>query len=125
MFKHGPLSDRSLNNDFHTTSEGGKDITPTRSPEYLAGVVTQLWCLARETEWVEFKHNNDSPQDIGEYISALANGAALNDKQYAYVLWGIHDQTHAIVGHHFLTVHCQGRQRAAGELVAQEVEPTS
>ena len=60
--------------------------------------MTQLWCLARETEWVEFKHNNDSPQDIGEYISALANGAALNDKQYAYVLWGIHDQTHAIVG---------------------------
>ena len=30
-----------------------------------------------EQPWIEFKHNNSDPQDIGEYISALSNTAAL------------------------------------------------
>ena len=65
-------------------------MIPHRDAEYLAGLVGTLRQLPRETEWVEFKVNQATePQTIGEYISALANGAALNGKESAYLLWGI------------------------------------
>ena len=64
-------------------------------------MVNELRRLPSETEWVEFKVNNDNPQDIGEYISALSNGAALIGKPFAYQVWGIEDSTHDIVGTNF------------------------
>ncbi len=73
-------------------------MSPNHSTEYLAGLVRELCKLPRETEWVEFKHNNAEPQEIGEYISALANAAALHGKTRAYLLWGIEDDTHALLG---------------------------
>ena len=69
--------------------------------EYLTSLVRELRQLPHETEWVEFKTNYNNPQDIGEYISALSNGAALNDKSTAYLVWGIEDGTHTIVGTNF------------------------
>lgn len=51
-----------------------------------------------ETEWLEFKENYASPQDIGEYISALSNAAALWGRPYAYLIFGIKDETHEVVG---------------------------
>lgn len=65
---------------------------------YLAGLVRELVKLPREVEWVEFKQNNDDPQQLGEYISALANAAALAGKTKAYLLWGVRDDDHDIVG---------------------------
>ena len=56
-------------------------MVPHHNAQYLAGLVSELRQLPRETEWVEFKVNRADPQDIGEYISALANGAALNGKE--------------------------------------------
>jgi ATP-dependent DNA helicase RecG len=52
-------------------------VTNDRSADYLTSLVRELCALPRETEWVEFKVNNAEPQAIGEYISALANSAAL------------------------------------------------
>ncbi len=72
-----------------------------RSSEYFAGLVRELCNLSRETEWVEFKVNNADPQEIGEYLSALANAAALNGKAFAYLVWGVEDQTHHIIGTNF------------------------
>lgn len=57
--------------------------------------------MPRETEWVEFKREATSPEQIGEYISALANSAALSGKTCAYVIWGIDDASHDIVGTKF------------------------
>jgi predicted HTH transcriptional regulator len=76
-------------------------MTADRNPDYLAGLVRELCKLPRETEWVEFKVNNADPQEIGEYLSALANAAALNGKAFGYLLWGVEDQTHRIVGTEF------------------------
>ena len=73
-------------------------MTPPRDPEYLVGLVRELCKLPNETEWVEFKVNQSDPQRIGKLISALANGAALNGKPNAYIVWGIEDETHAVVG---------------------------
>lgn len=78
-------------------------MIPHRDAEYLAGLVSNLRQLPRETEWVEFKVDQATePQQIGEYISALANGAALNGKPLAYLLWGIADGSHAVVGTKFM-----------------------
>lgn len=43
----------------------------------IEGLVLQLRTLGAETETVEFKLNEASTPAIGEYISALANMAAL------------------------------------------------
>jgi ATP-dependent DNA helicase RecG len=66
--------------------------------DYLTGLVQELCKLPKEAEWVEFKHNNAEPKEIGTYLSALSNSAALNNKPFAYLLWGIEDESHTIVG---------------------------
>lgn len=67
-------------------------------PSELHTGLDGLFGLPAETEWVEFKHNNDNPQEIGEYISAISNGAALHGKRFGYIVWGVEDGTHAVVG---------------------------
>lgn len=76
-------------------------MTTSRSTEYLVGLVRELCKLPRETEWLELKENNAEPRLIGEYLSALANAAALEGKANAYLLWGLRDSDHAIVGTRF------------------------
>lgn len=80
---------------------GHGDMIPNRDSAYLDGLVRNLCTLPYETEWVEFKVNRDLPRDIGEYVSALSNGGALNGKDRAYMLWGIEDGTHVVVGTEF------------------------
>jgi predicted HTH transcriptional regulator len=64
----------------------------------LFNLVRELAELPKETEWVEFKENDPNPEEIGEYISALANAAALHGKPFGYLVWGIHDKTQELVG---------------------------
>jgi ATP-dependent DNA helicase RecG len=68
--------------------------------EQLRALLKELCHLPNETEWVEFKHNVDVVK-IGEYISALANSAALLGKQSAYLAYGIDDKTHQVIGTNF------------------------
>lgn len=76
-------------------------MSTDRSTEYLISLVHELRRLPVETEWVEFKHSNDNPEEIGEYISALANSAALYGKSSAYLVWGIDDSSHDVIGTSF------------------------
>lgn len=66
--------------------------------ENLDLLVLELCKLPKETSWVEFKHNNEDPKMIGQDISALANSAVLSDRSHAYMIWGVEDGTHQIVG---------------------------
>lgn len=52
----------------------------------------------RETEWLEFKHNFHSKEEIGERISALANSAYLANMPFGYIVFGIDDENHNILG---------------------------
>lgn len=61
-------------------------------------LIQDLSAHPNETEWLEFKHNNFSPQQIGENISALSNSAALLGNPIAYIVWGVEDKSHNIVG---------------------------
>ncbi len=69
-----------------------------RDTEYIVSLIKELIKQPKETEWLEFKHNNKEPHLIGEYISALSNSAALNRKINAYMIWGVDDNTHKIIG---------------------------
>jgi ATP-dependent DNA helicase RecG len=79
--------------------------------EFLVGLVTELRKLPQETGWVEFKESYAGPDDIGEYISALSNTAALQGKANAYVVWGIADVTHEVTG----TAFVPSRAKKGGE----------
>jgi predicted HTH transcriptional regulator len=73
-------------------------MTTDRTLEYLTSLVNELRKLPKETEWVEFKVNDTEPQETGEYLSALSNAAALCGKAFAYLVWGVADGTHDLVG---------------------------
>lgn len=69
-----------------------------RDEDYLIELVEYLRKFPKETDWLEFKTNYYNPEDIGQYISALSNAAALNGRQYGYLIFGIDDNSHEIVG---------------------------
>ena len=64
----------------------------------LEKLAVELTELPNETEWVEFKVDNINPLQIGRAISALSNGAALHEKEWAYIVFGVEDATHKIAG---------------------------
>lgn len=64
-------------------------------------LVDRLRAEPRETEWLEFKANRYEPQALGEYLSALANSACLAGKPRGYLVFGIEDGSHAVVGTSF------------------------
>lgn len=55
----------------------------------------------KECEWLEFKVNNGNPDEIGEYLSALSNGACYNKKAYGFLVFGIENGTQRLVGTEF------------------------
>ncbi len=61
-------------------------------------LVQELCKLPKEVGWIEFKHSNCEPNMVGEDISALANSATLTDRDHAYMIWGVDDTTHEIIG---------------------------
>ncbi len=64
----------------------------------LKNLIDELRCLPSETEWVEFKENRCEQNEIGEYISALSNSACLHAKPKAYLVFGLSDRNHKVVG---------------------------
>ena len=66
--------------------------------DMINAIIEEARTHTYELPWVEFKHNNYSPQEIGEYVSALSNTAALFNQEHAFMIWGIDDTTHDIIG---------------------------
>lgn len=64
----------------------------------LAALLDRLRREPHETEWLEFKENLYEPQLLGEYLSALANAACLAGKQRGYLIFGVRDESHQVVG---------------------------
>jgi ATP-dependent DNA helicase RecG len=52
----------------------------------------------RENEWLEFKQNKFSPEDLGQYISGLSNSAILAEQEYAYLVYGVEENTRTVTG---------------------------
>lgn len=71
------------------------------SRDQLLHLVPELTALPAETEWLEFKVDNTDPTMIAERISALSNSARIVGRDFGYLIWGVEDGTHRIVGTNF------------------------
>ncbi len=77
----------------------------------LTALVDELRNLGSEQEWIEFKKDNFQPDVIGQAISALSNAAALHGKDKAYLVYGIKDDTHEVIG----TIFDLAKERVGAE----------
>ena len=64
----------------------------------LNKLINECLSYEDELEWVEYKENMFVIDDIGQYISALSNSAAILGKPNAYMIWGIENKNHNITG---------------------------
>lgn len=64
----------------------------------LLSTLESLLQLPHEKATVEFKSNLDDPAQIGQYLSALANSAALQGHDRAWLVWGVDDAPHVVKG---------------------------
>ena len=66
--------------------------------EELQQLLKALINHPNESEWLEFKLNYHSDHEIGERISALSNSACIHQQAYAYLVFGVEDKTHSVLG---------------------------
>lgn len=66
-------------------------------------LLNDLCSQPREQQWLEFKLNKGSitNEQIGEYISAMSNGATIANKPFGYLVWGVEDETLIVKGTNF------------------------
>lgn len=86
-------------------------------------LISDLVALPAETECVEFKVNNFSPVEIGKRISALSNAANLYDEKMAYLVFGIEDETHNIVGTEYSPSIVKENGQVVKFWLAQRLDP--
>jgi ATP-dependent DNA helicase RecG len=69
----------------------------------LKNILDSIRRVQGESEVVEFKEakNGYDFKDLGQYFSALSNEANLNGKTYAWLVFGVEDKNHLIVGSNF------------------------
>ena len=86
-------------------------------------ILEELISHKTENEWIEFKVDNYEPQLIGEYISALSNAAALHGKESGYLVYGVKDITHEIVGTEFKPYEAKVGSQELENWIATQLEP--
>ncbi len=91
--------------------------------QQLIELVNELVKQSTESEWVEFKLNFHSEQEIGERISALANGAAIHNQEFGYLVFGIEDKTHIIKGTTFKPKQHKKGNEELEHWLAQRLDP--
>lgn len=84
-----PIS-TDLRNRCVTRSVNLSNIEPENERKTINQLQTLFSELIKlpECQWLEFKHNNEDPEMIGEDISALANSAAL-EGDHRRILFGV------------------------------------
>jgi predicted HTH transcriptional regulator len=94
-------------------------------PEDLHSLLEELVAYPAETEWIEFKLGAGSitNDQIGEYISAMSNGATIKNKPFGYLAWGVKDDTHKIKGTNFSFYNCKTRKSGFGALGKKSTPP--
>lgn len=81
--------------------------------EELHQLLEELIAHPTETQWIEFKMGAGSitNEQIGEYISAMSNGATISNQPFGYLVWGVEDGTHEVRGTNF----CFGTARQGNQ----------
>ncbi|MFC3417173.1 ATP-binding protein [Algoriphagus hitonicola] len=79
--------------------------------DQLKSLLNDLVKQPNESEWVEFKLNFHSAEEIGERLSALSNGACIHNQPFGYLIFGVEDKTHIIKGTTFKAKsHTKGKE---------------
>ena len=77
-------------------------------------LIDELVLKGKELDWLEFKKGDATDnQRLGRYISGLSNAANLANQAFAYLIFGIQDETLEIVGTNF---NYQNRKEKGSEL---------
>lgn len=98
-------------------------MTAPLGPDSLERLVRELCGLPAEMPWVEFKRSNGDPDTIGDLVSALSNAAALAGKETAWVVWGVEDATHAILGTTFVPGRAKRGNQDLESWLVQVMQP--
>ena len=68
----------------------------------LMQLVDELRTLPKENEWVEFKSGKATTNErLGHYLSAISNAACIAHQSFGYLIFGIDDASHKVVGTSF------------------------
>lgn len=67
----------------------------------LISLIDELCAQASETELLEFKSNYSEAEQLGKNLSALANSACIRMQSNAYLVYGVEDKTHEVIGTDF------------------------
>ena len=84
--------------------------------------INELRAYPAEEEWFEFKDNWYNETGIAEYISALSNAAAMHGEENAYLVWGVHNDTHELTGTSF-TYHRDVKGEPLEHYLARQITP--
>ena len=86
-------------------------------------LIDDLRSQPAEASWFEFKVNNTNPDTIAKLVSALANAARLHDRDAAYIVWGIEDGTHRVVGTDFEPASFRKGDQPIEFWLSQQLDP--
>ena len=91
--------------------------------EQLRSLLTELLSYPDELPWLEIKHGNDNPDEIGRYISALANSACTENREYGYMIWGVENDSRIIEGTAFDPDHKNKNQQPLRIYLSRTLKP--
>lgn len=91
--------------------------------EQLIELTNDLVKQPNESEWVEFKLNYHSVEEIGERISALSNGACIHNQDFGYLVFGVEDKTQIIKGTTFKPKSHKKGNEEIEHWLAQRLDP--
>ena len=87
--------------EIHRERFWGKRFKRIMDNQQLINLLNDIVKQPFESEWVEFKLNYHSVEEIGERISAISNGACIRNQNFGYLVFGVEDETHLIKGTNF------------------------
>jgi ATP-dependent DNA helicase RecG len=68
----------------------------------LIVLVDELRALPKENEWIEFKTGKATTNErLGHYLSGISNAASISNESFGYLVFGIEDETHSVIGTNF------------------------
>ena len=93
------------------------------SQERRLALVDELRGQAAETSLAEFKENYGDPAGIGKLISGISNAARIAGIECGYIVWGVRDTDHAVVGTTFDPATAKHKRQPLAFWLNQRLRP--
>ena len=105
-----------------TTETHNSEIREMITMLTVAEIVAECTSYSEEQNWFEFKDGWYEPDGIGEYISVMSNAAVMEGKEEGYLIWGIHNDTHAFTNTKF-NYHQDVKNEPLEHYLARNITP--